>query len=129
MPRNGARQGGKQGAALPSPDLIAALKATTTRWAAATTGAQSAAPLELATGRPVIGIGGFTSTDPAPSLQQFQQYVAQGDVRYFVTGGQDEGKGDRAAAGTVAEISAWVKANYPAADLGTTTVYDLEGAR
>jgi 4-amino-4-deoxy-L-arabinose transferase-like glycosyltransferase len=42
-------------------------------WAAATNGADSAASMELATGGiPVMAIGGFRGTDPAPSLAQFE---------------------------------------------------------
>ena len=47
-------------------------------WAAATISANAAAPLELATGQPVMAIGGFTGSDPAPTLAQFQQYVSEG---------------------------------------------------
>lgn len=47
------------------------------RWVAATEGSQQAAPLELATGGdPVMAIGGFNSTDPAPTLAEFKAMVA-----------------------------------------------------
>ena len=75
-------------------------------WAAATIGANSAAPLELATGQSVMAIGGFTGSDPAPALAQFQGYVAQGEVHYFIAGGRGAAGGlgvsgsDRAAGGT-----------------------------
>jgi len=84
-----------------SPELITALRATTTRWAAAADGAQAAAPLTLASGRPVIGIGGYSGGDPAPTLAQFQQYVADGQVGYFIVGsrggGQNSGGQDSGA--------------------------------
>ncbi|MBV8559434.1 MAG: hypothetical protein JO050_01585 [Acidimicrobiia bacterium] len=47
-------------------------------------GSQSSAPIIIATGQPVITIGGFSGGDPAPSLAQFQQLVAQGKVRYVL---------------------------------------------
>ena len=57
------------------------------RWAAATTGSQGAATYQLASGQPVMAIGGFTGSDPSPTLAQFQAWVAAGDVHYFVAGG------------------------------------------
>jgi len=134
-PAVSAGQGGRgerQPAALPAnSELAGMLAATTTRWAAATSGAQSAAPLELASGRPVIGIGGFTGGDPAPTLAQFQGYVAAGEVRYFVVGGLEEGKAGAGArggaAGTGAEISAWVAGHFGPTTVGGATVYDLSG--
>ncbi len=45
------------------------------------------AGLQLASGVPVMPIGGFMGSDPAPTLAQFQQDVATGQVRYFVEGG------------------------------------------
>ncbi len=45
------------------------------------------ASLALASDTTVMSIGGFTGSDPAPTLEQFQAYVAAGDVHYFVVGG------------------------------------------
>jgi 4-amino-4-deoxy-L-arabinose transferase-like glycosyltransferase len=70
-----------------SPQLVALLQGAGTRWAAATTGAMNQAGLQLASGVPVMPIGGFIGSDPAPTLAQFQQDVAAGQVRYFVVGG------------------------------------------
>src|SRR6185295_19058885 len=99
---------------------------TTTTWAAATVGAQSAASLELSTGTSVMGIGGFTGSDPAPTLAQFQAYVQAGQVRYFIAsdvgGGMGGGPG---GSGTGTAIAAWVAAHYKAVTVGGTTVYDL----
>ncbi|MFI6096502.1 ArnT family glycosyltransferase [Lentzea sp. NPDC051213] len=108
-----------------SGELAALLRETSTRWAAATSGAQSAAPLELTSGRPVIGIGGFTGIDPAPTLAQFQDHVASGEISYFVAGGVEEGKTGRGSTGSGAEISAWVAENFTATSIGGASVYDL----
>lgn len=116
--------GNDQEASSVSPAMIAALSATTTRWAAATSGAQAAAPLELASGRPVIGIGGFTGSDPAPTLSQFQRYVASGQVSYFVDDGRGGG-GHNDSSGPATKITAWVTANFTASTIGGVTVYDL----
>ena len=53
-------------------------------WAAATVGSESAAPLQLATGKPVLAIGGFNGTDPTPTLAQFERLVSEHKIHYFV---------------------------------------------
>ncbi|MFI5610564.1 glycosyltransferase family 39 protein [Amycolatopsis sp. NPDC051903] len=96
------------------------LAKTTTKWAAATTGSQSAASLELASGKAVIGIGGWSGSDPAPTLAEFQRYVADGQISYYVDGGRGGGPG-----GGSSEITEWVAANFTATTVGGQTVYDL----
>ncbi|MEV4600668.1 glycosyltransferase family 39 protein [Amycolatopsis sp. NPDC049253] len=96
------------------------LARTTTKWAAATTGSQSAASLELASGKSVIGIGGWSGSDPAPTLAEFQQYVANGQISYYVDGGRGGGPG-----GGSSEITEWVATTFTATTVGDTTVYDL----
>jgi 4-amino-4-deoxy-L-arabinose transferase-like glycosyltransferase len=49
-------------------------------------GAQSAEPLILATGAPVIAMGGFSGSDSAPTLAEFQRLVATKKVRYVLLG-------------------------------------------
>ncbi|MFD0204592.1 MULTISPECIES: glycosyltransferase family 39 protein [Saccharothrix] len=110
--------GGPMGAT--SDELTDLLKATTGTWAAATVSAQSAANLALDSGKAVIGIGGWSGGDPAPTLEEFRQYVADGRIGYFVTGGM--GGGMR---GGGSEIAEWVEANYEAMTIGENTVYRL----
>ena len=43
-----------------------------------------AAPLQLAAGQPVLAIGGFNGTDPAPTLAQFEKLVSEHKIHYFV---------------------------------------------
>ena len=101
-----------------------ALEKTTTRWAAATDGSQSAASLELATGgKAVMAIGGFTGSDPAPTLAQFKAYVAAGDITYYIAGGQGGGPGG--GSGTASQITSWVEAHYQATTIGGQAVYVL----
>jgi len=104
--------------------LAALLEATTTKWAAATVGSQSAAPLELSTGKAVIAIGGFSGSDNAPTLAQFEQLVAQGKVRYFIAGG-GAGGGPGGGSGSSAIVS-WVESHFSSTTVGGTTVYDLQ---
>ncbi|RZQ60531.1 ArnT family glycosyltransferase [Amycolatopsis suaedae] len=124
IPMSGPRLPERQGAGprQAGPELIDALRATTEDWAAATDGAQSAGGLQLSSGRPVMPIGGFSGRDPAPTLEQFQQYVAQGRIHYFVPGG---GPGGRGGPGGGSRITDWVTANFPAETIGGRTVYVL----
>ncbi len=96
------------------------LEATNTRWAAATLGSQSADRYILSTGKAVMAIGGFSGTDPAPTLAQFQAYVRAGQNSYFIAGGRRGGPG-----GGSSDIGSWVQQNYPATTVNNTTVYDL----
>jgi len=90
-------------------------------WAAAAVTANGAAPVQIAAEVPVMAIGGFNGTDPAPSLAQFREFVAQGKVHYFIgSGGGFGGRG-----GTSNEISTWVAENFQSQTVGSTTIYDL----
>ena len=59
-------------------------------WVAATAGSMPAAGYQLASGAPVMPLGGFNGTDPSPTLAQFQALVASGQVHYFVGEGLSE---------------------------------------
>jgi 4-amino-4-deoxy-L-arabinose transferase-like glycosyltransferase len=70
-----------------SSALIKALQANSGhyRWVAAVSGSESAASLELATGGdPVMAIGGFSNEGGNITLQQFKQYVARGEIHYYI---------------------------------------------
>ena len=99
----GGAQGGQFGGDRTSvnAELAALLRsdASSYRWAAATTGSQSAASYQLATELPVMAIGGFTGSDPSPTLEQFQAYVAQGQIHYYLRGGNGGGRGRRIGLG------------------------------
>lgn len=94
------------------------------RWAAATTGSQNAAGYQLATELPVMAIGGFNGTDPAPTLDQFQDYVERGLVRYYIAGGEMGGK-QMGGSNTASQIESWVEENFEAQTIGNVTIYDL----
>jgi 4-amino-4-deoxy-L-arabinose transferase-like glycosyltransferase len=100
------------------------LSTSTSRWAAATIGSQTAASIELSTGASVMAIGGFSGGDPSPTLAQFEAYVQAGDVHYFISGG-GFGGGPGGGSGTGSEITSWVESHYTATTVGSTTVYDL----
>ena len=71
-----------------------------------------------------MAVGGFNGSDPAPTLAQFQQYVAAGEIHYFI-GGAGFGGRSNGGSSVSAEIAAWVAANYTAQTVGGVTVYDL----
>jgi 4-amino-4-deoxy-L-arabinose transferase-like glycosyltransferase len=132
-PEGGASRGGGffvggnlLGAPAPSAELTALLRqdADSFTWAAATIGSNGAAGYQLASGEPVMALGGFNGTDPSPTLERFQQLVAEGRVHYFVgeagrsntqSGGSDEAH----------RIGLWVETNFTPITIGGTSVYDL----
>ena len=92
------------------------------RWAAATVGAESAAPFQLASGEPIMAIGGFNGTDQAPSLAEFEKMVAAHEVHYFIgTNGHTFGGGSWDAT----QITSWVQAHFTRQTVGGVTVYNL----
>ncbi|MFF7256672.1 mannosyltransferase YkcB-related protein [Streptomyces microflavus] len=94
-------------------------------WAAAAVGAQNAASYQLATGDPVMAIGGFNGSDPSPTLAQFKKYVAEGKVHYFVSGGTGGGGMGGGSNGASSQISSWVTENFTEVTVGSATFYDL----
>ena len=94
----GATAGGGAGGGSSSA-LTALLKATDTRWAAAVVGDQTAADLELASRKAVMSMGGWSGTDNSPTLAQFKEYVAKGEIRYVIAG-TGMGGGGAATTGT-----------------------------
>ncbi|MGW2617266.1 ArnT family glycosyltransferase [Streptomyces sp. NPDC001500] len=93
-------------------------------WAAAAIGAQNAASYQLATGDAVMAIGGFNGTDPSPTLAQFERYVADGRIHYFISSGSGGGMAG-SSTGTSSQITAWVEANFKKVTVGSATFYDL----
>ena len=99
------------------------------RWVAATTGSQGAAGYQLATERPVMAIGGFGGGDPSPTLAQFQAYVAEGQIHYYVSGNRGDGGGPGGNDGSATQIATWVAANFTATTVDGVTLYDLTSAQ
>lgn len=97
------------------------------RWAAASVGSMGVSGLELKTGASIMAIGGFTGSDNSPTLAQFQDYVADHQVRYFI--GSDREGPNHGKSGPAQEITAWVQQNFTPIDVGGTTVYDLSQPR
>ncbi|MGW4837032.1 ArnT family glycosyltransferase [Streptomyces globisporus] len=140
--------GGGMGGLLNGASVNAEAKALLTKdaddytWVAAAVGAQNAASYQLATGDPVMAIGGFNGSDPSPTLAQFKKYVAEGKIHYFVSGGgmgggtgggmtgeggggMGGGPGGMGSSGTSSQISSWVTENFTEVTVGSATFYDL----
>lgn len=132
LPGGGPPRGGGMGGLLdarePSADLKALLAADADRytWVAATVGSNNASGYQLATREPVMPIGGFNGSDPSPTLAQFQRYVAEGRIHYFIGGGGFRANGGSSAS---AEIAAWVAEHFTATTVDGVAVYDLSSGR
>jgi 4-amino-4-deoxy-L-arabinose transferase-like glycosyltransferase len=102
--------GGNFGANLSGPSsanqpLVEFLQANTQnmQYLVAVQNANQGAPLVLATGRPVLYMGGFSGGDPVIDVQGLAQLVAEGRLRYVLGG-----RGSRGGNGS---ISNWVASN------------------
>jgi len=128
---NGRGPGGGAGGLLngsnPSAQLTTLFEQSTGfRWTAAAVGANNAAGYQLASGKAVMAIGGFNGTDPAPTLAEFEQYVRDGNIHYFIAGGGFGGPGG--ASGDSGSITQWVEQHFTSETVGGTTIYDLTSA-
>jgi 4-amino-4-deoxy-L-arabinose transferase-like glycosyltransferase len=111
-----------------NPGLDAILKGAGTTWSAAINRSSSAAGLELGSGTSVMAIGGFSGTDPAPTLEQFQDDVAKHKVAYYVVVNNRGHAPARPNRGH-ADIAAWVSASFRSTTVGDATVYDLSAPK
>jgi 4-amino-4-deoxy-L-arabinose transferase-like glycosyltransferase len=131
VPGGAGAAGGLLNGSQPGPDLTSLLERGRSgyRWVAAAVGANTAAGYQLASGEPIMAIGGFNGTDPTPTLAQFQQYVADGDIHYFIASGGGFGGGGPGGPGggssTSNEIRSWVESNFDSTTVDGIVIYDL----
>ena len=100
-------------------------------WIVAVNSAQDAGTIELASDLPVMAMGGFTGSDPVPTLAQLQQYIAAGKLRYVMVGGAGGFGGPGGSDSVGAARTAWVVGACTAVDYGGSgagTLYDCAGA-
>jgi len=118
--------GGPGGGATVDAALTRALRqhASSYRWVAATFGSTTAASLELASGQPVMAIGGFNGEGGDLSLATFEAYVAKGEIHYFIASGTGGG-GPGGSSTSDAAITSWVESHFTRTTIGGRTVYDL----
>jgi hypothetical protein len=93
-------------------------------WVAATVGSVCASGYQLATGHPVMPVGGFNGTDPAPAPDQFDRLVLANRIHYFVvTNPIHEDKwGHLNDSGLIQQ---WVQRNFTPIRVGKVMLYDL----
>jgi 4-amino-4-deoxy-L-arabinose transferase-like glycosyltransferase len=121
-------------------DYLLANRGDTT-WVVATWSADRAGSLELAAHAPVMAMGGFSGTDPVPTVDQLRHLVAAGKLRYVLLGGAGAGGAQGGPGGlrgptgpgdgNESEIAAWVESVGTVVDVGATgaaTLYDLSNA-
>ncbi len=123
----GGGGGGFLNSSQSNPALTKLLQADASRytWAAATVNSNNAAGYQLASGEPVMAIGGFNGTDPAPTLTQFETYVSEGKIHYFIASGGGFGGPGGSSGDDASRITAWVESHFTSETVGGVTVYDL----
>jgi 4-amino-4-deoxy-L-arabinose transferase-like glycosyltransferase len=134
FPGGAGPAGGLLNGSSPGDELVSLLDADagSYRWVAATVGSNQASGYQLASGDPVMAIGGFNGSDPSPTLVEFQAFVAAGDIHYFIAGGGMTGGFGGPGGGssaTSSAISAWVADTFTARTVDDVTVYDLTASR
>jgi 4-amino-4-deoxy-L-arabinose transferase-like glycosyltransferase len=131
----GGNVGGLLNSSTPSKAITTALEADASKytWVAAAVGSNESAGYQLASGEPVMAIGGFNGTDPAPSLAQFEKYVSEDKIHYFIASGGGFGGapgGTSSSSDDASLITSWVESHFTATTIGGVTVYNLTaGAR
>lgn len=121
--------GGAGGDSQTSAAVTALLTATDSTWSAAVSSSQTASSLELASGTSVMSTGGWSGSDAAVTLAQFQSDVAAGKIHYYIGGGNQMGGGQSGSDSTSSQIATWVEAHFTATTVGGQTVYDLTAAQ
>ena len=110
-------------------------------WIVAVQGAEQAATIEIATGAPVMAMGGFSGSDPTPTVGQLKAYVASGELRYVIVGGGGPGggfggpggpggpDGGLGGRGGSSDVTSWVTANGTlVTSISGVSLYDLANA-
>jgi 4-amino-4-deoxy-L-arabinose transferase-like glycosyltransferase len=102
------------------------------RWIVAANSAQEAGSIEIATGLPVMAMGGFTGSDPAPTLAQLKSYIAAGELRFVLASGGQGGGGSGAPGASTSDTSdrtSWVTSTCKLVNYGgSAALYDCAGA-
>jgi 4-amino-4-deoxy-L-arabinose transferase-like glycosyltransferase len=115
----------------PSPELQALLRKDAGRyqWTAATILGQQAAGYELATGLPVLALGGHVGVDPYPTLDQFIAMVHHHRIHWFIPNFPVPVSPDATSGEPSADILQYVMQGFASKQVGDTTVFDLTRPR
>ena len=93
-------------------------------WVGATIGSVCAAGYQLASGHPVMPVGGFNGTDPAPAPDEFVRLVLAKRIHYFIVTNPVH-RTRRVIWTAMRLIQQWVQRNYAPMDVGRVEIYDL----
>jgi hypothetical protein len=81
-------------------------------WLVVVPSANVAGPIQLQTGVPVMAMGGFSGSDPTPTLEQLQGYLRSGELRFVLASGRFGSLpgpgGARGSGASSSEIASWV---------------------
>jgi hypothetical protein len=102
----------------------------------ATLSSQTAAPYIIASGQPVMALGGFSGSDQILSLSRLQATVRARTIRYFLLDGAGGGFGGAGGNGGNAQLVQWVESNctpvaasaYGGSSTGSGTLYVCSSA-
>jgi 4-amino-4-deoxy-L-arabinose transferase-like glycosyltransferase len=111
--------GGMGGGGAISTEVIKYLEANqgSAKYLVAASGSQTTASIIIATGKPVVTIGGFGGSDPTPTVTQLAKMVANGELKYVLVGSG----GGPGGGGSSSALTTWVKAHGKAVTTVTTT--------
>jgi 4-amino-4-deoxy-L-arabinose transferase-like glycosyltransferase len=121
----GRRNGGGPGEAVANTPLITYLESHrgTATYLVATPSSNEAAPIIIATGRPVMSLGGFTGSDPILTVSQLASMAKKGEIRYFLLGGRGGPGGPGGSNG----LTTWIEQHSKAITVGGTQLYQYTG--
>lgn len=127
VPADDPAMGGPGQFRTPGKDVLALLArdGNSYTWAAATVSSMGAADYQLALNLPIMPVGGFSGGDPAPSLAQFQKYVADHRIHYFIGSRFGGGGGPGRTNSVASQINRWVTDTFTSTTVDGVTVYDL----
>jgi len=87
----------------------------------ATTSSNEAAPIIIATGDPVMSLGGFTGNDPILTTSRLAGLAKRGVVRYFLAGGGPGGGGGNNS------LTTWIVAHSKLITVAGAELYEYAG--
>jgi 4-amino-4-deoxy-L-arabinose transferase-like glycosyltransferase len=109
---NGPNQGGV------SAEMLNYLEANTTnvKYLVAVSSSMQGAPLVLATGRPVLYMGGFSGSDPVVNAASLAKLVSDHELRYVLAGG-----GGGAPGNSKSDVTSYLQSSCKAVNFNSTS--------
>jgi 4-amino-4-deoxy-L-arabinose transferase-like glycosyltransferase len=126
----GGMGGGGMGGGSIGDEVVAYLQEHqgSAKYLLAASGAQTTASVIISTGEPVVTIGGFGGSDPAPTVAQMAQMVRDGELKYVLV---STNSGGGPGGNSSSELNTWVKAHGKAVTAVTVsggTLYEVSAS-